>query len=220
MPQEMLPRLFKMFSQAEPLYERSQEGLGIGLWLVKGLVDMHGGTITAQSDGVGKGSEFTVRLQVITTNVSADSSDPSKNEESQGGKLYRILVVDDRKNAADILAKLLRKRGHEVQTAYDGKNALVAAEKFRPEVVLLDIGMPDMNGYEVCRQIRKQHWGNGMYIIAVSGWGQEQDRRRSEEAGFDYHLVKPVNSTVLTKVLDSISTKTPLNTAFSPPATL
>ena len=216
---EMLPRVFEMFSQAEPLYERSHEGLGIGLWLVKSLVEMHGGFITARSDGVGKGSEFTVRLPVITSNVTADSGRAPKDDESQRGKIYRILVVDDRKNAADILAKLLRTKGHEVHTAYDGQEALLAAEKFRPEVVLLDIGMPDMNGYEVCRQIRKQSCGEGTYLIAVSGWGQEQDRRRSAEAGFDYHLVKPVHSAILVKVLDSISTSSPVNTGSSSTAT-
>lgn len=128
-------------------------------------------------------------------------------------------MVDDRKNAADILAKLLRKQGHEVHTAYDGQEALLVAEKFRPKVVLLDIGMPDMNGYEVCRQIRKQPCGEGTYLIAVSGWGQEQDRRRSTEAGFDYHLVKPVHSAILVKVLDSISTSSPANTGSSSTAT-
>jgi len=217
---EILPRLFEMFSQAESLYERSHEGLGIGLWLVKGLVEMHGGTITVRSGGLGKGSEFSVRLPVITNNVTAESKPTNDNDESQRNKFYRILVVDDRKNAADILAKLLKKKGHDVQTAYDGKNGLLVAEQFRPEVVLLDIGMPDMNGYEVCRQIRSQPWGEAMYLIAVSGWGQEEDRRRSAGAGFDYHFVKPVHSTMLTKVLDSISTKTPVNTGNSPTATL
>jgi signal transduction histidine kinase/ActR/RegA family two-component response regulator len=216
---EMLPRLFEMFSQAESLYERSHEGLGIGLWLIKGLVEMHGGTITAHSDGLGKGSEFIVRLPVIAKTVTAESSRPDENEEAQRGKLYRILVVDDRKNSADILARLLRKKGHDVQTAYDGKNGLSVAEKFRPEVVLLDIGMPDMNGYEVCRQIRSHPWGTRMYLIAVSGWGQEQDRRRSAEAGFDYHLVKPVHSAMLTKVLDSIKTSSLVDIGSSPRAT-
>ena len=203
---EMLPHVFEMFSQAEPLYERSHEGLGIGLWLVKSLVEMQGGFITAQSDGVGKGSEFTVRLPVITSHMTIASGHAREDDESQRGKIYRILVVDDQKNAADILAKLLKKKGHDVQTAYDGEEALLAAETFRPEVVLLDIGMPKMNGYEVCRQIRKQPWSEGMYLIAVSGWGQEQDRRGSTEAGFDYHLVKPVHSANLMKILDSIST--------------
>jgi CheY-like chemotaxis protein len=151
----MLPRVFEMFAQAEPLYERSREGLGIGLWLVKSLVEMHGGTITARSDGVGKGSEFTVRLPVITSKVTADSGRGREDDESQRGKIYRILVVDDRKNSADILTKLLKKKRHDVQTAYGGQEALLAAEKFKPEVVLLDIGMPNMNGFEVCRQIRK-----------------------------------------------------------------
>jgi len=123
----MLPRVFEMFAQAEPLYERSREGLGIGLWLVKSLVEMHGGTITARSDGVGKGSEFTVRLPVITSKVTADSGRGREDDESQRGKIYRILVVDDRKNSADILTKLLKKKRHDVQTAYGGQEALLAA---------------------------------------------------------------------------------------------
>ena len=213
---EMLPRVFEMFAQAEPLYERSREGLGIGLWLVKSLVEMHGGTITARSDGVGKGSEFTVRLPVITSKVTADSGRKREDDESQRGKIYRILVVDDRKNSADILTKLLKKNRHDVQTAYGGQEALLAAEKFKPEVVLLDIGMPNMNGFEVCRQIRKQPWGEAMYLIAVSGWGQEQDRHRSAEAGFDHHLVKPVHSEILMKVLDSIRTSRLINTESCP----
>ena len=201
---DMLPHVFEIFSQTKPALERSQGGMGIGLWLVKTLVEMHGGSIEAHSDGSGQGSEFIVRLPLVVKNIVPETV-PQSDEDEQCVKKYRLLVVDDQKHGADILARLLRKKGQEVHTAYGGEEAIVAAERLRPDVILLDIGMPKMNGYDVCRHIRNQPWGQGMYLVALTGWGQEDDRRRSEEAGFNCHLVKPVNSAVLMKLLASIT---------------
>jgi CheY-like chemotaxis protein len=197
---EILPRIFEMFSQATPALERSQSGLGIGLSLVKRVVELHGGRVEAHSDGPGQGSEFVVRLPVIIENRVQESAQSDDSESACVAKC-RILIVDDLKDSADSLAMLLRMSGHEVQTAYDGEEAVIAAEKFRPEVVLLDIGMPRLNGYDACRRIREKPWGKSIILIAVTGWGQEDDRRRTEEAGFNGHMVKPVNSRDLMKVL-------------------
>jgi CheY-like chemotaxis protein len=196
---EMLPRIFEMFSQATPALERSQSGLGIGLSLVKGLVELHGGRVEAQSDGPGKGSEFVVRLPVVVAKQ-VQEVQPLGDDEPTVAKC-RILIVDDLRDSADSLAMLLRMSSHEVHTAYDGEEAVIAAEKFKPEVVLLDIGMPKLNGYDACRSIREKPWGKEICLIAVTGWGQEDDRRRTEEAGFNGHMVKPVNSRDLMKFL-------------------
>jgi PAS domain S-box-containing protein len=201
---EHLPRLFEMFSQAEPALERSQGGLGIGLALVKGLVELHGGSIEAQSAGPGKGSEFIVRMPV------ADSSVPEPPESAQGqkprsGPRHRILVVDDNRDAADSLAMMLRTMGHEADAAYDGLEAVQAAATIRPDVLLLDIGLPKLNGYEAARRIRNQPWGKGMCLIALTGWGQEDDKRRALEAGCDQHLTKPVEAVALQKLLALIN---------------
>jgi signal transduction histidine kinase/CheY-like chemotaxis protein len=202
---DMLPHVFEMFSQTKGALERSQGGLGIGLWLVKTLVEMHGGSIEAHSDGPDQGSEFVVRLPLDVKNIVPDAVPTGDEDEQWHGRKYRVLVVDDLKPAADIQAKFLRKNGHEVHTAYGGEEAILAAERFRPDVVLLDIGMPKTNGYDVCRHIRNQPWGREMYLVALTGWGQEEDRRRTENAGFNCHLVKPVESAVLMKLLASIT---------------
>jgi signal transduction histidine kinase/ActR/RegA family two-component response regulator len=201
---ETLPRIFDMFSQETSVLDRSQGGLGIGLALVRGLVELHGGTIEARSDGAGKGSEFIVRLPVPEA-VPLEAK-PSDAAAPSSGDLMprRLLIVDDRKDSADSLAMLMRLAGHEVHTAYDGEEAIVAAENHVPEVVLLDIGMPRRNGYEACRHIRQQPWGRDMWLIALTGWGQEDDRRRTEEAGFDHHLVKPVDPDALIALLTSL----------------
>jgi len=197
---EALPRIFDMFSQASPALQRSQGGLGIGLSLVKGLVELHGGNITAKSEGPGRGSELTVRLPVAT-NASMPARNETTNGEATGTAKHRVLIVDDLKDSADSLARLLRLRGQEAATAYDGEEAIRAAEALRPDIVLLDIGMPKMNGFDVCRHIRQQPWGQDTLLIAVTGWGQEEDRRRTEAAGFDHHLVKPVDPAALMKLL-------------------
>lgn len=201
---EMLPRIFDIFSQSKRVLERSQGGLGIGLSLVRGLVELHGGSIEARSEGQDKGSEFIVRLPVIVAKVVQESSPPSKDGEQPRVRKCRLLIVDDLKDSADSLAMLLKMIGHEVHTAYDGEDAIIAAERFTPEVILLDIGMPKLNGYDACRRIRQQPWGKGMYLVALTGWGQEDDRRRTEAAGFDHHMVKPVDPSELMKLLASL----------------
>jgi CheY-like chemotaxis protein/two-component sensor histidine kinase len=200
-PAEHLPRIFEMFSQVASALERSQGGLGIGLALVKGLVEMHGGTVEARSGGTGEGSEFAVTLPVVEAPAVA-APEPGDNGESPCWRAnYRILVVDDNRDAADSLAIMLKLMGHDIEKAYDGLAAVQAAAAFRPDVVLLDIGLPKMNGLEVARQVREEPWGKQMILIAVTGWGQEEDRRRALEAGFDHHLTKPVDAAVLAKLL-------------------
>jgi signal transduction histidine kinase/CheY-like chemotaxis protein len=201
-PAEMLPRIFDMFTQVDGSLERSEGGLGIGLTLAKRLVQMHGGTIEAHSEGPGTGSEFVVRLPVA---VAVEGEEP-RGEEGGGEMdvppaMRRILVVDDNQDAAESLGMLLQMMGNEVRTAHDGPEAVEAAAAFRPDVVLLDIGLPKLNGYEVARRIREQDGGADRMLIALTGWGQEEDRRRSKEAGFDHHVTKPVEFADLQKLL-------------------
>jgi PAS domain S-box-containing protein len=204
-PAEKLPHLFEMFFQVGRSLERSQGGLGIGLSLVRRLVELHGGSVKAHSAGVGKGSEFTVRLPVLTEASKPElPREPSENGAVKVGSSCRILVVDDVRDSADSLAMFLRLDGHDVKIAYDGLAAVEAAEQFRPEVVLLDIGMPKLNGYDACRLIREQPWSKNTFLVALTGWGQEEDKRRTEEAGFGAHLVKPVDPTALMKLLASL----------------
>lgn len=197
---DQLPHIFVMFSQVDRSLERSQGGLGIGLTLVKRLVEMHGGRIEARSAGLGKGAEFVVRLPVAVEIVGRQSATENKEPMAPKSSL-RILIVDDNRDTADSLALLLRIMGHETRTAYDGQTGVTAAAEFRPAVMLLDIGLPQLNGYEACRRIRKQSWGKSAILIAVTGWGQDEDRRRSHEAGFDHHLVKPVDPQELMRML-------------------
>jgi len=198
-PAEMLAHVFEMFNQVDRSIEQSKGGLGIGLTLVRRLVEMHDGSIEVRSDGVGKGSEFIVRLPLI----SVQPEPPPKREtpQSKGLTSCRILVVDDNKDSADSLRMLLRLKGNEVRTAYDGLSALEAAEEFRPELVLLDIGLPKLNGYDVAVRIRQQPWGRDVTLVALTGWGQDEDRRQSEEAGFNHHFVKPLDLAELEKLL-------------------
>jgi signal transduction histidine kinase len=197
---ENLRSIFEMFEQIDNSLERTRGGLGIGLTLVKRLVELHGGRIDASSQGLGRGSEFVVRLPAIVTRVSSAPS-PSPGNSPSGAR--RILVTDDNRDAANSLAMLLKLGGHEVATAYDGIEAVEKAESYKPEVILLDIGLPGMNGYEVCRSIRQEPWGQGIRIVAVTGWGQEHDRRNTRDAGFDHHLVKPVTAIALSEALAS-----------------
>jgi PAS domain S-box-containing protein len=201
-PAEALPRIFEMFTQVDRSMERSQGGLGIGLTLVKRLVDLHGGSITAQSDGAGKGSEFTVRLPLAM--AAPDASPAPRPSEVATGSALRVLVVDDNWDSAATLGMLLRIVGHDVRTAHDGLEALRVAGEFRPAVVLLDIGLPKLNGYETARRLRKEPWGSRVILIATTGWGQAADRERSKDAGFDHHLVKPVDPTALIQLLASL----------------
>jgi PAS domain S-box-containing protein len=199
-PAESLGSIFDMFSQVDRSIERSTGGLGIGLALVKGLVEMHGGTVTAASPGVGKGSTFTVRLPVLAEGPEAAEA-PAEEGRRAAGPRRRILVVDDGKDAAVSMALMLRLLNNEVRTANDGLEAVAVAEAFRPEVILMDVGMPRLNGYEATRRIRERPWGRSMIIIALTGWGQEGDRVRSQEAGCNGHLVKPVDLAELEKLL-------------------
>jgi signal transduction histidine kinase/ActR/RegA family two-component response regulator len=192
-----LPKLFEMFMQAAPGSSRSRGGLGIGLTLVKNLVELHGGAIAAHSDGLGQGSEFMIRMP--HTEMPMDAA-PAPAAPAGKSPRRRILVVDDNVDAAQSLAMLLRLRGHDVQTAFGGPEALQAAKIDEPELVFLDIGMPVMDGYEVARGLRAQ-FASELTIIALTGWGTEQDRQRSREAGFDHHLTKPVDLAALEEVL-------------------
>jgi CheY-like chemotaxis protein len=195
----MLPRIFEMFTQVNRSLERSQGGLGVGLTLVKRLVELHGGTISARSEGPNQGSEFVVRLPVVLPPSSIP--DQSDREPAASISALRILVVDDNRDSAASLGMLLRMMGNEVRLAHDGVEAVTAADAFRPDVALLDIGLPGINGYEAARRIRQQPWGQRIMLIATTGWGQESDRLRSKDAGFDHHLVKPINTAVLSRLL-------------------
>jgi CheY-like chemotaxis protein len=201
---EHLPQLFEMFSQVAPALERAQGGLGIGLSLVRGLVELHGGRVEARSGGIGRGSEFIVRLPIVDDLGLQQPEQPAGDKVASGRK-RRILAVDDNRDAADSLALMLQMMGHETCTAYDGLEAVQAAATFRPEIVLLDIGLPKMNGYEVAREIRQQPWGESLIMIALTGWGQEEDKRRAFEAGFDHHLTKPVEAPTLERLLAIIN---------------
>jgi PAS domain S-box-containing protein len=197
---DMLPHVFEMFSRAEPALARSRGGLGIGLSLARNLVELHGGTIEGHSAGAGMGSEFVVRLP-IATNDETRVAAPRGPEQPARVRPCRILVIDDLADSADSLAILLRAMGHDAHVAYDGEEGIAAAQKLAPEVIVLDIGMPKMNGYETCRYIRKQPWGQDIHLVALTGWGQTNDRIRTEDAGFDCHLVKPVDPAELSNVL-------------------
>jgi PAS domain S-box-containing protein len=203
-PRDKIGSIFDMFMQVDRSSERSQEGLGIGLTLVKRLVEMHGGAIDARSDGEGHGSEFTVRLPVVTKSA---VSLPATDTASQSSIPRRVLIVDDNRDSADSLAMLFEITGNKAFLAYDGVEALEAIEKHRPEVVLLDIGLPKLDGHEVCRRIREKAWGRDIVIIALTGWGQEDDRRKSEQAGFNGHLVKPVDYDRLLSLLAELTNK-------------
>ncbi len=203
-PQEMLPRIFEMFTQVDRSLERTQGGLGIGLTLVKRLVEMHGGSIEARSGGPGKGSEFIVRLPIPISHP-AQESQPMHVEATNAPARCRILVVDDNNDSATSLGMMLSILGYETRTAFDGIAGLEAAAEYRPDVALLDIGMPRMNGYDVARRIREEPWGTDVVLIAVTGWSQAEDKQRTLEAGFDGHLVKPVDPSVLASLLASLA---------------
>lgn len=196
---DKLDSVFDMFTQIDRTLERSQGGLGVGLTLVKRLVELHGGSVSARSEGTGRGSEFVVRLPVLIEKPKAKTAAPVLDQPAASP--HRILIVDDNKDAATSLAMLLGLTGNETETAHDGIEAYAAAERFRPDVMLLDIGLPKLNGYEVCRRIREQPWGRKMLLIALTGWGQEEDRRQSKVAGFDHHMIKPLDVAVLGKLL-------------------
>lgn len=202
-PPELVDSIFEMFRQVDATLERSTSGLGIGLTLVRRLVEMHGGTVFCRSEGLGSGSQFIVRLPLRPTPV------PFSREGKSAAKTLtpescRVLVVDDNRDAADVLSRMLRMSGQDVHTAYDGAQAVSAAEAIRPELILMDIGMPKLNGYDAASRIRDAPWGKEVFLVALTGWGQEEDRRRSAAAGFDRHLVKPVELQALHEILAAV----------------
>jgi PAS domain S-box-containing protein len=198
---DLLPRVFDLFVQAERSLARSNGGLGVGLTLVKRLVEMHGGTVAAHSEGLGRGSEFVVRLPALRKLPARGEGDPAGQPAVPEGGRRRVLVVDDNVDAADSAAMLLRLWGHQVRTVYDGLAVLQAVRDFQPDVILLDIGLPGMTGYEVAQQLRAQPNLESVVLAAMTGYGQEEDRRRSKAAGFNHHLVKPLDPLTLQSLL-------------------
>jgi len=198
-PAEVLPGIFEMFSQAVRSHAYTDGGLGIGLFLVRGLLEQHGGQVEARSEGLGRGSEFTVRLPVARaiTPESRRDWDPG----SPRGVRRRVLVADDNRDSADSLATMLSLMGHDARAAYDGPDAIQEAASYRPDFIVLDVGMPTLDGYEAARRIRSEPWSNGVVLVALTGWGQEEDRARARNAGFDFHLTKPANPEALAKLL-------------------
>jgi signal transduction histidine kinase len=196
---DMLPRVFELFMQGDHPYERSGGGLGIGLTLARRLVEMHGGRLEARSDGAERGSEFSVRLPLAVRPTREATLE--REQEGELPSRRRILVVDDNRDAAEMLAIMLGAWGQETRVAHDGREALAVAGAFQPDIVLLDIGLPDLDGYEIGRRLRTEPWGQRALLVAVTGWGQESDLERSRHAGFDRHLVKPVVPRVLRELI-------------------
>jgi two-component system, chemotaxis family, CheB/CheR fusion protein len=205
---ENLPRVFEMFVQVDTSLERSVSGLGIGLSLVKNLVEMHGGLVEAHSAGVGQGSEFVVRLPILVEAPKEPPPEPIGYKPTSTAARRIILVVDDNRDSATSLAMLLKLTGNETHTAFDGVEAVDAAAMFKPDLVLMDIGLPKLNGYEACRRMREQPWGKNMVLVALTGWGQEEDRQQSKQAGFNAHMVKPVELPALMTTLAALQTAT------------
>jgi CheY-like chemotaxis protein len=210
-PAEAANQIFEMFAQGPSSAERLQSGLGIGLTLVRQLVELHGGRVVAQSPGPGKGSTFTVYLPASAAeaarppatapNAAPERTRAERRDAAAGREPRRVLVCDDNEDAALMLAMLLRSLGHDVHTVHDGLTAVQDTEKLHPEIVILDIGMPRMDGYEVARRIRDLPGGSGIRLIALTGWGQDKDKQRAREAGFDEHLTKPVSGDVLERLV-------------------
>jgi CheY-like chemotaxis protein len=215
-PAELLPTVFELFTQLERPSARAHGGLGIGLALVRKLVELHEGTVSAQSDGPGCGSLFTVRLPLAQSALPASTNGEVGEGDVVAGAGRRILIVDDNRDALESLATLMQMAGHTTRGAADGEAALAVAAEWRPQVVLLDLGLPRVDGYEVGRRIRAEPWGREILLIALTGWGQEQDRRRSREAGFDSHLVKPLDLARLSELLEGLPPPRPLS--FEPPS--
>jgi CheY-like chemotaxis protein len=199
---ELLPRIFELFTQAERTLDRSQGGLGIGLSLVQKLIELHRGSVAAYSAGIGKGSEFTVRLPAQALASLALDHDTTA---AALGKCWRVLVVDDNVDAADMLAAMLKTFGHQTRAAYSSLSALEIAAAEPPDFVLLDLGLPEVDGFEAARQLRQLPQLKNTRLIAATGYGQPSDRQRSQSAGFDYHLVKPIDSDKLQTVLELLA---------------
>lgn len=193
--------IFTMFSQIQDVQNRTEGALGIGLALGKGLVELHGGSVEAHSEGIGRGTQFVVRLPLATPRRAPAAGDAHSHTHAAPKSGRKVLIADDNDDAAESLAMLLRLNGHEVRTAHDGDDALTLAQVFRPEVVVLDLGMPEMDSYKTGRLIRQEPWGTAVTLVAPTGWGQDRDKRRTAEAGFDHHLLKPVDLQQLENVI-------------------
>jgi PAS domain S-box-containing protein len=204
-PAEILPKLFDLFTQAERTLDRAEGGLGIGLTLVRRLTEMHNGRVEAFSDGPGEGSEFVVRLPILSQMPPAvPAHEPDSGRRAKASVMHRILVVDDNRDSADSLAMLLRLVGHDVRTVHDGRQALVVAATYQPDLVLLDIGLPGMDGFTVARHMRSQPELAGVVLVALTGYGSEEDRHQAQEAGFNHHMVKPVHFDALIELLAAL----------------
>ncbi len=200
-PQAMLLRVFEMFERVNREPDGRQDGLGIGLTLVRRLVELHGGTVVAQSEGLNCGSTFTVKLPLWHAASVPEEIHAAPIETNDGNARRKILVVDDNRDSAMSLSLLLELDGHDVRRAYDGIEALEIADDFRPEVTLLDIGMPRLDGYGAARELRRRDWARESLLVALTGWGQQEDKRLAREAGFDHHMVKPVDPDALRRLL-------------------
>ena len=206
-PPHRLEQVFEMFSQEEPAISRSRGGLGIGLSLTRRLVQMHGGSVVAESEGPGKGSHFMVRLPLVGAGAAALQEEPQDSAAIVAAGALRILVADDNRDAAETLGVLLEVMGHQVRRVHDGEAAVLEAASFDPQLVLLDIGMPKLNGYEACRAIRDQAGGGGRTLVAITGWGQPQDVQKARDAGFDRHMVKPMDVNALLQLIADATTE-------------
>jgi CheY-like chemotaxis protein len=203
----VLPDVFTMFTQAHTSLDRAQAGLGVGLALSRHLVEMHGGTITAESGGMGRGSRFTVHLPLAEIAVSHTQASAASHGATASG--HRVLVVDDNHDFATSLAMILRDMGNDVRVEHDGIDGLRGAEAFQPDVAFLDIGLPGISGYELARRLRENRAYAAMVLVAVTGWAQARDKARATQAGFDYHLVKPLDPQHLTAILQALDRKEP-----------
>jgi CheY-like chemotaxis protein len=199
-PADALPRIFDMFAQVDETQARSRAGLGIGLTLVKRLVELHGGDVEAHSEGAGRGAELIVRLPVAGAAAAPRAHAPAPAP-AECKTPHRILVADDNRDAAESLGMLLRLMGNDVRTVYNGDEAVEEAEAFRPDVILLDIGMPKLNGYDAARRIRSRQWAEDTMLVAVTGWGQDEDKRKAQDAGFDRHFTKPLDPAALQRLI-------------------
>jgi two-component system CheB/CheR fusion protein len=198
---DQLSRIFEQFVQVDTALNRAEGGLGLGLSLVRNLVELHGGRVEARSKGLNQGSEFVVSLPLSPEPAKAGTTPKEPTSPAEKPR-YEVLVVDDNRDAADTLSMLLKRKGYQIHTRYGGREALEAAENRQPDVILLDISMPEMDGYQTCRLLRQQPWGESIVVIALTGYGQQEARQVSAEAGFDGHLVKPVDLKTLTELVD------------------
>jgi CheY-like chemotaxis protein len=201
MSHEQLPRIFEMFTQVEDAPGDRTGGLGIGLSLAKSIMELHGGTIEAHSEGPAKGSKFALRLRVSDSDAPGDDVGETNDAEAVRPVLKRIIAADDNLDTLHAVALLLRMKGHEVETAVDGVDALKKVQAHPPDVALLDIGMPGMDGYEVARRIRSEPWGQEVLLVATTGWGAQRDKQQAQAAGFDAHLTKPVDLNALERLI-------------------